>query len=259
MKPFYNIYFIISFFIIGLVLGSFYNVVGFRLGKGESIIFPSSHCPLCKHKLKFYELIPVFSYIFLIGRCKSCKQKISIFYPVIELLTGILFSVSFYKFGFSLELVLALLLSSLLMIIVVTDLNYYIIPDSIVIVFSILIFIYNIIAKGILNACSYMVYGLIMFLLMYLLMKLGNALFSKESLGGGDIKLVGVLGMINKPLVSLFSLSLAAFIALPCSLYFLKANKDKMIPFGPFLVIGFISILFLEVDTTSIISFLTRY
>lgn len=259
MEQFYNIYFTICFFLGGLVFGSFYNVVGLRLCKNESLLFPASHCPKCNHKLKPYELIPVFSYIFLKGKCKKCKEKISIMYPFVEFCTGVLFAVSFYKYGFSIDLMLALVLSSLLMIIVVTDLNYYIIPDSIVVFFGILIFVYNILVLGIVNACTYAVYGLVMFLLMYLLMKLGNALFQKESLGGGDIKLMGILGMINKPLVSLCALSFASFVALPCSIYFLKTNKDKVIPFGPFIVIGFILIMFLGIDTTDIIEFLTKY
>lgn len=258
MEQFYNIYFTFAFLFIGLIFGSFYNVVGLRLCKKESLVFPPSHCPKCNHKLKPYELIPVFSYIFLKGKCKKCKEKISIMYPFIELSTGILFAVSFYKYGFSTNLILAILLSSLLMIIVVTDLNYYIIPDSIIVAFGILIFIYNIITKGILGACTYAVYGLIMFGLMYALMKFGNALFKEESLGGGDIKLMGILGMINKPIVSISSLTISAFIALPCSVYFLKKNKDKVIPFGPFIVIGFILIMFLGIDTKDIIEFLTR-
>lgn len=250
-------YYTIAFFLFGLVFGSFYNVVGLRLCKNESLIFPGSHCPNCNHKLGASELIPVLSYILLKGKCKKCKKKISPIYPVVELSTGILFAVSFYKYGFSLELIMAILLSSLFMIIVVSDLNYYIIPDSIVICFGVLIFIYNIISKGIVSACTYAVYGLMMFVLMYLLMLLGNALFKEESLGGGDIKLMGILGMINKPLVSVLSLSAAAFVALPCSLYLYLSKNDKVIPFGPFLVFGALLILFLGIDTHDIMTFLT--
>ena len=251
-------YFTIVFFLFGLIFGSFYNVVGLRLCKGESIAFPPSHCTSCNHRLKPYELIPVFSYIFLKGRCKKCKEKISIMYPFIELSTGILFAVSYYKYGFSVDLILSILLSSLFMIIVVTDLNYYIIPDSIIVTFGVLIFVYNILKRGILSACTYAVFGLMMFLLMFLLMKLGNALFKEESLGGGDIKLMGILGMINKPLVSVLSLSLSAFIALPCSLYLYLSKKDKVIPFGPFLVVGAIIIMLLGIDTNDIVTFLTK-
>ncbi len=253
-----NIIYLILFFILGLILGSFYNVVGLRLCKGESLVYPPSHCTKCNHKLKFYELVPVFSYIFLRGRCKSCKEKISIMYPVIEFLTGVLFALSFYVYGLSPNLVYSLLLSSLFIIITVTDLNYYIIPDSVLIFFGILIFIYNIITKGILDACTYVVYGLVMFLFMYGLMKLGNLLFKEESLGGGDIKLMAVLGMTVKPLVSVLSLSLGAFLALPGSVYLLLKKKDKIIPFGPFIVGAFIIVMLLGIDTQDIINYLTN-
>ena len=112
--------------------------------------------------------------------------------------------------------------------------------------------------KGILESFIYIGYGILIFILMYALMKLGNMLFKEESLGGGDIKLMSALGMIAKPLVSVLSLSLAAFIALPCSLYFLIKKKDKIIPFGPFLVIGVLIIMILGIDTNDIVSFLTN-
>lgn len=254
-----EIVYLVFFFILGLVFGSFYNVVGLRLGNGESLVRPRSHCPNCKHVLKAYELVPIFSYIFLGGKCKKCKQKISIMYPLVELFTAILFALSYYVYGFSYELVLSIVLCSLFIIIVVTDLNYYIIPDSIIMVFGIFIFIYNIVTKGFLDACSYALFGFIMFLFMFALMKLGNALFKEESLGGGDIKLMGVLGMIFKPLLSVTSLTLAAFLALPGSLYLMITKKDKIMPFGPFIVAAFIIIMFTGIDVRDIIDFLVRY
>ncbi len=253
-----EVFFIIVFALFGLVFGSFFNVVGLRLCKGENLAFPGSHCPKCNHMLKYYELVPVFSYIFLKGRCKNCKEKISIMYPVIEMFTAVLFAVCYYVYGFTPELFLGLLLCSLFIIIIVTDLNYYIIPDSIVITFGILIFIYNIITKGILDAATYVLFGFIMFLFMFALMKFGNFLFKEESLGGGDIKLMGILGMTVKPLVSALSLTLAAIIALPCSLFFLIKKKDKIIPFGPFIVAAFIILIFTGIDTKDIIDFLMR-
>ena len=252
-----DVFYLIVFFLFGLVFGSFYNVVGLRLGKGESIAFPSSHCPKCGHSLKFYENIPVISYIFLRGKCKKCKEKISIMYPVIEFFTGILFSLCYYSFGLSIELVLILLISSLFIIIIVTDLNYYIIPDSIIIVFGILIFSHNIVSKGFLDACTFVVYGLIMFIFMFALMKLGNFLFKEESLGGGDIKLMGILGMTLSPLLSFASLTLAALIALPGSLFFYLKRKDKIIPFGPFIVGGFLIIIFSKITTPELLELIT--
>ena len=251
-----NTVYLVLFFITGLVLGSFYNVVGLRICKNESIVYPSSHCTNCNHKLKFYELIPVLSYIFLRGRCKKCKEKISVMYPLVELFTGILFALSFYSFGFSAETILLIIISSLFIIIIVTDLNYYIIPDIILVVFGILILIYNLIFKGIGAMVIYLLYGALMFLFMFVLMKLGNAVFKEESLGGGDIKLMGVLGMTLKPIMSFFSLSIGAFVALPISLYIYKTKKDKVIPFGPFIVGGFLIVLFTKIDVQTIVNLL---
>ena len=249
---------IVLFFLLGVLFGSFYNVLGLRLSKNESIIKPRSHCENCKTILKWYDLIPILSYIFLKGKCRYCHKKISIMYPSVELFTGVLFSVCYYKYGLSIELILGILLSSLFMIITVSDLNFYIIPDSIVITFGILIFIYNIITKGFIGACTYFIYGLMIFLLMYLLMKVGNILFKEESLGGGDIKLMGILGMIHKPIISVMSLSLAAVMALPVSIFFLSYNKDRHIPFGPFLVAAMLIITLIGITPQDIISFLTK-
>ena len=90
-----RIFLITVLFILGTIFGSFYNVVGYRIPKGESILYPSSHCTKCNHKLGFFELIPILSFVFLGGKCSNCKIKISLFYPFFELLTGICFSLSF--------------------------------------------------------------------------------------------------------------------------------------------------------------------
>ena len=87
-------------FIVGLFFGSFFNCIANRLSKNESIIRPASHCENCKHELAWYELIPVFSYLFLKGKCKKCHTKLSIWYPLTEIATGLLFALSYLKFGF---------------------------------------------------------------------------------------------------------------------------------------------------------------
>ena len=94
------------FFALGTIFGSFYNVVAYRLPKGESIIYPSSHCPNCNHQLKPLELIPILSYILQKGKCINCKSKISIFYPISEIICGLLFMICYLSFGFSLELII---------------------------------------------------------------------------------------------------------------------------------------------------------
>jgi len=246
----------IMFFILGTIFGSFYNVVGFRLSNNESIIKPRSHCPKCGHTLKSYELIPIISYLFLKGKCKNCQCKISPFYIIVELFTGILFSISFYSFSFSYDLLLSLALVSLFSIIIVTDLNYYIIPDEVNIAFGIMIFLINIPRLGFLNTAKYTVNGMIMFLCMYLLMLIGNKLFKEESLGGGDIKLLFVLGMVFPLAMSFVGVALAAFLALPISLFIYIKNKDKAIPFGPFLVGSFLLLFLTKIDINTFLNLL---
>ena len=236
-------------------MGSFYSLVGFRLSNNLSIVKPRSYCEKCKKELKWYYLIPIFSYIFLKGKCKYCNSRISVFYPVSELLCGILFAVSFYSFGFSYELVIAILLSSLFIITMITDLNYYIIPDQINIVFGILIFATNVLRFGIKTGFIYLLYGLVMFGVMYLLMLLGNLIFKEESLGGGDIKLLFVLGMVFPIVLSFISIIFATLIAFPIALFIYIKNKDKAIPFGPFLVAGFLLTFLLKIDVSTIYNF----
>ena len=128
-------------FIIGAIFGSFYNVVGLRLPTGESIVSPPSHCPKCYHKLSGIELIPIISYIIQKGQCKSCGDKISIIYPIFEATSGLLFALAYLSFGFNAELVIALTFISMLIIIVVSDINYLIIPDSILLIFGLALII----------------------------------------------------------------------------------------------------------------------
>lgn len=235
----------IYFFVLGVVLGSFYNVVGFRLATEKSIVKPRSHCMNCGHVLAWYELIPIFSYLFLKGKCKSCGQKISVFYPTMELLSGILFALSFHYFSFSIDLLIALSLSSYFIIICVTDLNYYIIPDSVTTFFGIVIMILNFFKFGATGAAEHLLYGLIMFVFMYALGLFGKVAFKKESLGGGDIKLLFVLGMCMPIGMSFVGVFLASFIALIPALVLLFKKKSTVIAFGPFLLGSFL-ILFLS-------------
>lgn len=123
-------------FLYGLVLGSFFNVVGLRIPVKKSIIKPRSACPNCGHQLKVFELIPVFSYIIQGGKCRGCQSRISPIYPIMELLTGILFAVTPLLVGWSGELIVGLTLVSLFMIIIVSDIHYMIIPDKILIWFA---------------------------------------------------------------------------------------------------------------------------
>lgn len=217
-------------------MGSFYNVVGLRLPNNESIIKPGSHCPKCNHKLSWYENIPVLSYIFLGGRCKNCKCKISSLYILIELLTGVLFLISYLLFGISENLYISLILSSLVVIIFVSDSKYMIILDSPLVISSIAIFLIKLIYHGIKIAALSLVSGVIIFAIVYLIMLFGNFVFKKESLGGGDIKLSFVAGLVLGPKLGIAYIILASFLAFPYAIYVTIKNSDGMLPFGPFLV-----------------------
>lgn len=233
-----DLYFIIVFFILGTVLGSFYNVVGYRLPKGESLIRPASHCTNCGHFLKPYELIPIFSWIFLGRKCLKCKQKISWFYPVFELSTGILFALSYVLFGISTKFFLSLILISVLLIIIISDYQTMIIPDEVLIVgiviSSIIIFIMDG-GKGLLFS---ILNGIGSFILMYALKLFGDFTFKKESMGGGDIKLMFLVGMILGFKESIMVIFLSAVIALPISLVILIKKKEHALPFGPFISVA---------------------
>ena len=254
-----EVFYLICFFILGLVFGSFFCCVGLRLSTNKKFINDRSVCDNCGHVLKWYDLIPVFSYIFLRGRCRYCHKRISILNLFIEIVTGVLFALSYYSFNLSLELLLALSIVSLAMIVFVSDLTYMIIPDEVIVFFSIEFLILKFLIDGLGSVLLSLVSGASLFFFMYFLMRLGNALFKKESLGGGDIKLLFVLGLVIEPFLGLVTIFLASLIALPVSLYLLYKNKEHMIPFGPFILIAFLIIFFSKVTTSEIFEFLTLF
>lgn len=264
-----EIYYTIVLFVFGAVLGSFYNVVGYRLPKGESLLFPSSHCTKCNHKLGASELVPIFSYLFLGGKCKKCGQKISLFYPIFELISGLLFAGSYWIFGFSLELLIALTFISALLIIIISDYQTMIIPDEVLIVASIALFIEFFVAYGFSVTLERIGAGILAFVTMFLLKKTGDFLFKKESMGGGDIKLMFLFGLVLGYPMALISIFVASFIALPVGIYFTFKYRDQKyiddeeipehsIPFGPFLAISAILLLLSQIDFQFIIDMLTK-
>ena len=251
-----NILYLIIFFILGLFMGSFYTVVGLRLPKHEKFINGRSHCDSCNHELSFLDMIPIISFIFLKGRCRYCKKKIDSLSTFMELFTGILFALSYFAFGFSYELAIALGIVSMLIIISVSDLTYYIIPDEVLIFFIGYFLIIFGLRNGIIYTFVNILSGLILFCIMYTIMLIGNFLFKKESLGGGDIKLMFVIGLVLSPLLGLFVIFFGSLLALPISFLILWRKKTKLIPFGPFLLIAFLFIYFTKLDTKMILDFL---
>ena len=249
-----NIYYIIAFFILGTIFGSFYNVVGFRLPREESILKPKhSYCETCKHPLGFTSLIPIFSFLFLRGKCKYCKAKISLFYPFIELLTGALFAVSYYSFGFSPDLFISLSLVSLFSIVIVSDLNYLMIPDEVTLCTGIVISISILFRYHFHTLLKSLVSGVLLFIIMYGIMLFGDFLFKRESLGGADIKLMFIAGLVLGPILGTFVIFVSSVVALPVSILLYVINKEKVIPFGPFIVFSILLLFFLKVDVSRLL------
>ncbi len=250
-----EIYYCVVMFILGSVLGSFYNVVGYRIPKGESIVFPSSHCTNCGHKLKAYELIPIFSFLFLGGKCSKCKQKISWFYTIFETLTGILFLLCYIIFKNNVfDLIISLTFVSMIIIIFISDYHYLIIPDSVLIIFSILLLIELSLKNGITNIYVPILNGILSFVCMYIIKLIGDFLFKKESMGGGDIKLLFVIGMVLGFPEALFSIFIGSLVGLPIAFIILMKNKDHVIPFGPLLGIGAIVMLLTQFNVVDFIN-----
>lgn len=253
-----NLYYMFCFFVLGTILGSFYNVVGYRLPKGESIVSPSSHCPNCNHKLNFWELIPIISFLLQRGKCTSCKQKISWFYPIFEFSCGLVFALAFHSFGFTWELLIALTFISMLIIIMVSDYIYMIIPDEVLLTFGVILFFEILFINGYQTLLLSLGNGCIASLFIYFLKMVGDLIFKKESMGGGDIKLLFIFGLVLGWQLSVFSIFLASVIGLPLSLIILCKKNDHIIPFGPFLSIGAIIILLSRIDLNWLINLLTR-
>lgn len=251
-----ELFYYILFFIGGTLMGSFYTVVGLRLPKDESFIISRSKCDKCKHVLKAFDLVPILSYIFLKGKCRYCHEKIDSLSTYIEFFTGILFAVSYYSFGFSYELIIALGIISLLVIVIVSDLTYLVIPDEVLIFFSIYFFIIKILSSGIINALTHVGVGIALFIIMYLIMIFGNKVFKKESMGGGDVKMMFLFGLVLDPLLGMLTIFLGSLFALPISIYIYMIQKENVIPFGPFLLIAFTFIYFTKITPDMIINFL---
>ena len=248
-----DIYYGVVIFIFGLILGSFYTVVGERLQEGKSIVTPPSHCSNCNHRLGILELIPVLSFIFLGGKCKNCRSKIPVLSTLIELLTATLFLIAYIRFGISIKLFIALIFISMLVIVIVSDIRYMVICDEVLIIGNILIFILLIISIGFKAAMMSLIYGIASLLIMLSIKTLGDIIFKKESMGGGDIKLMFTFGLVLGIPSSVASIFIASFIGLPISLIMMKKNSSHELPFGPYLSIAAIILLLSGVDVVNVL------
>lgn len=237
---------IIWLMIIGAIMGSFLGCMGYRIPNKIKTTYPSSFCEKCKKSLKWYMNIPIISYIMLGGRCYYCKEKIGSIYFICELLGLFLFPMNYIFYEFSINFFVLTIFSMILIVTMVSDFKYYYISDRVLVVSLILLLITNYCFLDLRDFMIRALCGVALFLVMYGLKIMGNQMFQRESLGDGDIKLMGVLaiglGFIN----SFISLFIASVVGLIFSLIIIKKNKEGIIPFGPFLIIGSMICLYLS-------------
>lgn len=248
--------YLIIFFVLGSIMGSFYYVIATRVSKGESIVNPPSHCENCHHRLKWYENIPIISYLIQGGKSRCCHTKLPISYLVMEVCTGVLFSVCYHVYDFSLDLIIALIFVSSMMIIIISDIEYMIILDEVLIIASVGIIVVSLFNIGIIDTAMKILSGIGAFLTMLFIKYTGDKMFKQDSLGGGDIKMMFVVGLTLGYSLSVCNIFLATFIAFPIALFLLISKRNNVIPFGPFLGMAALIIFISGVTFTEIITYL---
>ncbi len=238
-------------FIFGALIGSFLNVVIFRLpDEAQSVVFPASHCPKCGTDLHWYENIPIFSYLVLRGKCRTCKVPISLQYPVVELCMALLSLALYNKFGFALILPFYFLFLAALLVIIFIDIHLQIIPDKISLPGILIGF-----ASSFFNPLvSWQESGLGILLgggILYAVAKGYSLLTGREGMGGGDIKLLAMIGAFlgyQCLLYVIFFSSLTGSIVGIAAMFQQKKGGQTRIPFGPFLSLAALSWLFFQTD-----------
>jgi len=227
--------------IIGLAVGSFLNVIIYRLPNNKSIVKPRSKCTGCDSQIAWYDNIPVFSYIILLGKCRNCKASISIRYPLIEIICGLMTLMLLGIYGPSFEFIVIVLLCYMLIAITFIDIDYFIIPNGFIIfglVISIAAHSFKLLPISILQGF----YGILAFGgTLFIMGAIGSWAFKKEALGFGDVKLGLVLGSFLGTELSLLALFLSLIFAAMMSIILLLAKEvgeDHMIPFGPNIAAG---------------------
>jgi len=223
-------------FILGAIIGSFLNVVIFRLKHRQSFITGRSYCPHCRKTLGFWDLIPILSFVFLRGRCRYCGQKISWQYPLVELITALAFILPYFSLSLVIEYYFLVIIFCFLIVIFVYDLRYFLILDEVVVPAIILALIFAIFVRG--SQFTDFLWGGIIgggfFLIQYLIS-------SGKWIGGGDIRLGILMGLLLGVAGVITALFMAYLLGALIAIYLLASKKKKMksqLPFGTFLTLA---------------------
>ena len=231
---------LVLFLIFGLLMGSFLNVLISRIPRGESIVLPPSHCITCAHRLSGWDLIPVFSFLLLGGRCRYCRSKISWQYPCIETVTAALTVLCWNQFGWSLECMVMLLLVYGLIVIALIDFFHQIIPNVLTIPLIVLGFLFQWWQGDLLQA---LLGGIIGGGILWLIV-----LIYPKGMGMGDVKYLAMVGVFVGWLKAIFILFLGSFLGVVVIVPLVLLgwlDRKQPFAFGPFLVIGTILVIFL--------------
>lgn len=234
-------------FIFGTLIGSFLNVVVYRLPREESLSFPPSHCPTCSKRLQFYDLIPIISYLGLRGKCRSCGNRISIQYPIVEAITGLLFLMTVYTFGLRLETIQYIVIIGMLIPIFLIDYEHYIIPDGLNMgIFAVavsVVLIQILTGEKQWNEFLYHIFGMLIGGGFFLFI----AVVTDGAMGGGDIKIMAALGFLfgvkSTLLLMFFSFVIGGILSVILLVLKIKKRKDP-IPFGPFICLSALITIF---------------
>jgi leader peptidase (prepilin peptidase)/N-methyltransferase len=238
------LYVVVALF--GAAIGSFLNVCIWRIPEGNSIVSPPSHCPACGHEIRFYDNIPVVSYLLLGGRCRDCNEKISLRYPLVELITAVMAALLFWKYGLSLKFLASFLFVAALIVITFIDLDHQIIPDVISLPGIPIFFLAALFVMG-LPLLETLLGILIGGGSLYLVAACYELITKREGMGGGDIKLLAMLGAFLGWKSLLFIVMVSSFLGalVGITLMILKGRDMKYaVPFGPFLSIAAVAYIF---------------
>ena len=236
----------LSSLVFGMLVGSFLNVCICRMPKDESIVSPPSHCPQCSYRIKWYDNIPLLSYLVLGGKCRGCGAHISLQYPLVELLNGILTLFLFLRFGPTLAFAALFLLCSALVVITFIDIEHQIIPDEISLPGIVVGFLLSFFIKG--HGWLDSLLGILLGGGTLLLVAYGyHRLTGKDGMGGGDIKLLAMMGAFlgwkAVPFI-IFASSLIGSIFGVSIMLLQKKDSKLAIPFGPYLAFGALLYIF---------------
>lgn len=229
-----EIFYTILFFLLGVTLSSFFQLVGERV-PAHNHINGRSKCDSCNHSLRLIDVIPILGFLLNAGRCHYCKQKINLKYLFIEILGGIMFALSYLRFGLSLEFVVSLIIISVLIIETSSDIAYSTVIDTAWIIGLVPLVVIRIFQN---NFLDYLLSAGIMFFSLFAISLIGKAVYKKEALGGGDVKLYIFIGFCITWWNGLLSLFLASVLALIFAL--IKKQRNLYIPLVPFISIAVI-------------------